>query len=73
MRKEDKTDQLIWSSQILSDGQNTGSVTLNSVGQVVITDITNDKVLFTSPSAGLVENTFTLEITSLGTLVSYNA
>jgi len=72
LQKEDKSTVKIWSSEAPSNGQNFGTVTINEEGQVVVTDTTDNKIMYTSPSNGHPAGNYKLQITELGTLISIN-
>lgn len=50
MRKEDGSNTEIYNNKLPSTGQNLGTLVVNAQGEVVVTDSTENKVLFTSPS-----------------------
>lgn len=50
MRKADETDLEIFNNKITSTGQNLGTLSISGSGEVIVTDTTEGKAIFTSPS-----------------------
>ncbi len=50
MRKEDGSDMEIFNNKMTSTGQNLGTLSIGSSGEVIVTDTTEGKEIFTSPT-----------------------